>query len=76
MGFVRRLTVALLLAAAFWRLADAEDNRVRAVFVDRPPRIDGWLDDPAWQKAAVVDRFFQRDPKLGEPVSEKTEVLI
>jgi len=76
MGFVRRLTVALLLAAAFWRLADAEDNRVRAVFVDRPPRIDGWLDDPAWQKAAVVDRFFQRDPKLGEPVSEKTEFLI
>ena len=73
---MRRLAFVLLLTTVFWRRAVADDSLVRAVFVDRPPKIDGWLDDAAWQKAAVVDRFFQRDPKLGEPVSERTEFLI
>ncbi len=73
---MRRFAVALLLSTAFWQRAAAEEDLVRAILVDRPPRIDGGLDDPAWQKAALVDRFFQRDPKLGDPVSEKREFLI
>ncbi len=51
-------------------------SKVQAVCVGEPPHIDGRLDDPAWQKAAVVDKFFQREPYPGDQVSEKTEVLI
>jgi hypothetical protein len=42
------------------------------------PRIhmDGELDEPAWQQAAIIGGFTQTDPDLGKPVSEKTEVLI
>jgi hypothetical protein len=41
-----------------------------------PPRIDGRLDDDAWQTAARIDRFYQREPHLGKDVSEKTEFLV
>src|SRR5438105_15187783 len=39
-------------------------------------RMDGELDEPVWQQAAVIDGFTQTDPDLGKPVSEKTEALI
>jgi hypothetical protein len=39
-------------------------------------RVDGKLDDPAWADAVPMDRFTQRDPEEGKPVSERTEVRI
>lgn len=38
--------------------------------------IDGRLDEPDWAAATPVDRFIQRDPDEGQPVSERTEVRI
>jgi hypothetical protein len=38
------------------------------------PRIDGNLDEPAWQSAPVVDRFVQQEPQEGEPATDRTEV--
>jgi hypothetical protein len=48
---------ALCLAAAAAAAQDAEPARksVAAARVDAPPVLDGVLDDPAWQKAAVVE---------------------
>ncbi len=37
-------------------------------------RVDGHLDEAAWRAATPADRFTQREPKEGEPVSERTEV--
>ena len=37
------------------------------------PKIDGLLDDPVWQKAAVIEDFYQVAPTLSLP-SEKTKV--
>ncbi|HEX7077604.1 MAG TPA: DUF5916 domain-containing protein [Candidatus Eisenbacteria bacterium] len=39
-------------------------------------RIDGRLDEPAWQAATPVTDFTQRDPEEGKPASEKTEVRV
>jgi hypothetical protein len=39
-------------------------------------RVDGKLDDAAWAAAVPVDRFTQRDPDEGKPVSERTEVRV
>jgi hypothetical protein len=36
--------------------------------------VDGHLDEAAWDAAPVVDRFTQRQPKEGEPATERTEV--
>src|SRR5688500_7797566 len=39
-------------------------------------RVDGRLDDAAWQAAAPVTTFTQRDPEEGRPVSQPTEARI
>ncbi len=40
------------------------------------PRIDGILDEEAWEKAAVADGFVQQRPYSGEAASEATVVRI
>src|SRR5437899_2355298 len=49
---------------------------VTAVRIDRPPTIDGRLDDPVWALAPPVTLFLQTDPEEGKPVSEATEVRV
>ncbi len=55
--------------------ADA-DYQVAAQSTPLPPRIDGLLDDPAWQQATPLTRFTQSIPNEGEPVTERTEVRV
>lgn len=49
---------------------------VQAVRAQSAIRLDGVLDESDWSRASVVTELRQRDPLLGEPVSEPTEVLI
>jgi hypothetical protein len=46
---------------------------IKAVFTDTPPIIDGKVNENEWKKAAVINELYQREPRTGEPVSEKTE---
>lgn len=48
----------------------------KASRVDRPPKLDGTLDDPAWQQADPISNFLQREPFEGQAPTEKTEVRI
>jgi uncharacterized protein DUF5916/cellulose/xylan binding protein with CBM9 domain len=48
----------------------------RASRVDRPPKLDGTLDDPAWQQGSPIANFLQREPFEGQAPTEKTEVRI
>lgn len=43
---------------------------------EKPPVIDGKLDDPVWQTAAVLKDFYQIQPGDNVPPSRPTEVLI
>lgn len=43
---------------------------------DKPPAIDGKLDEEVWQKAAVLKDFYQIQPGDNTPPSKPTEVLI
>ena len=47
-----------------------------AVRVDRAPHLDGTLNDPLWQSATPITDFRQREPREGDPATEKTEVWI
>src|SRR5206468_11871593 len=49
---------------------------VTAVRADRPPTVDGRLDDAAWAQATPVRDLLQSVPDEGRPVSESTEVRI
>ncbi|MCK5102005.1 MAG: carbohydrate binding family 9 domain-containing protein, partial [Cyclobacteriaceae bacterium] len=51
-------------------------NEIKGVRIDEPPKIDGYLDDPAWKLASVVTEFYQREPDNGQPITEKTEVYV
>lgn len=37
-------------------------------------RVDGRLDDAAWARAVFLNDFRQRDPNIGAPASDRTEV--
>jgi hypothetical protein len=50
--------------------------RVTPARVDRPPRIDGVLDDEAWQVAAHITEFTQQAPLDGAPATEETDVYV
>ena len=49
---------------------------VRPPRIRSTPTIDGRLDDLAWQNAAVITNFVQRQPLDGAPATEATEVYI
>ena len=51
-------------------------GRLKAVFIDTPPKMDGYVLQGEWANAAVVDAFQQREPDTGAPISEKTVVYI
>src|SRR5690349_21362365 len=40
------------------------------------PRVDGLLDDAAWQTAPVITGFIQHDPNEGQAGTERTEARI
>src|SRR5215467_3845307 len=78
----RFLAASVLLAlGAGFRCASAQTppsgSRIAtATRVERPPRLDGTLDDPLWAAAAVISDFRQREPLETLPGTEKTEVRI
>jgi hypothetical protein len=48
----------------------------QAIRVEHPPKLDGTLDDSAWQMTTPITTFLQREPFEGQPPTEKTEVRI
>ncbi len=46
------------------------------VRTDRPPTIDGHLDDAVWADATLLTGFVQRRPLDGAPASERTEIRV
>ncbi len=51
-------------------------NPVNVPKFEKPPVIDGKLDDSVWQGAAVLKDFYQIDPGDNLPPSKPTEVLL
>jgi hypothetical protein len=64
------VTAFVIIASASVLLAQPE---IKAVFTTTPPVIDGLVDEDVWNSAPLINEFFQREPREGEPASEKTE---
>lgn len=69
------LAIACTFATASL-LASTERPTFTAVRAETSPVIDGRLDEPIWEKAQPIEGFTQREPKEGEPATEKTTVWI
>ena len=48
--------------------------QINPTYTEESIRLDGRLDESAWQNAQVIDDFTQRELTEGAPASEKTEV--
>ena len=69
----------LALALPAWALDPGSLPRPTALRLaagDAPPVIDGRLDDPAWQRAPVYDRFVQYLPVDKQPARWRTTVQV
>lgn len=67
------LSVSLLLCCY---LCLSQQKTIGAHRVTASPRIDGNLDDTAWQNAPVVTEFIQNFPNPGKGATVKTEVRV
>jgi len=65
------LVTALLGVVAFGRAAE-----VAAVRVNKGPKIDGVLSDPAWQSAVPFQDFRMVEPDPGQTPTEKTVLMV
>ena len=54
----------------------APAKAVRALTTADPIRVDGALNEPAWQQADVISDFVQQEPQVGQPITERTEVRV
>jgi hypothetical protein len=77
------LPILALSAAAILAAAQASPSgdvgslpRTRIVRTEEPIAIDGHLEEPSWEDAAVLREFAQVEPHPGEPGSESTEILL
>lgn len=66
--------VAMLMAAE--SRAQIERKTTSAKRIHSEMKIDGVLDEEAWQGAEVATGFIQIDPVPGDPASQKTEVRV
>src|SRR5688500_9096002 len=79
--FVRPLLLCSILAITAasttyaQTTADSLRRAIEARRTDAPIRVDGVLDDAAWQRAGA-GAFRQFDPKSGMPATHPTEVWI
>jgi hypothetical protein len=69
------LLVLLLLLQMSAQAGDSE-REIRATRVDKPPIVDGKLDDVVWLLAEPAKDFTQLDPVEGAPASERTEIRV
>jgi hypothetical protein len=54
----------------------ADKPSARAAKVAAGIKVDGVLDDPAWQQATPIGPLTQREPDQGAPATEATEVRV
>ncbi len=51
-------------------------NNIQAVYVNKAPVMDGNLNDSVWQFIPRIDNFTQRELRMNEPATERTQVAI
>ena len=51
-------------------------DRIEIYPSQAPITLDGLLTEPCWQEVPAVSDFRQRDPREGEPATERTEIRV
>lgn len=72
----RFFIAAGLAAVAFFADRPAVAVRLEARAIAEPVTVDGILNDPVWSGVPAASGFVQREPAVGAPATEDTEVLV
>ena len=72
--------IPLILLFFFTTIIYSQDTKkeIQAVRISKAPKIDGKLDDSAWQKSNIASDLVMYEPGSGdaEPDDQKTEIKI
>ncbi len=71
---IRCFFVCLVLLFCTPGLIHAQPQ-IKATFTDTVPDLDGYVREGIWNKASLINELIQREPRTGEPGTEKTEFL-
>ncbi len=66
----------VLIISKFLRGVPSAEFEITAFKVLSPIRVDGILDEQEWELAQGISDFTQREPKEGDPATERTEVAV
>lgn len=69
-------TIARCVIVLFLTLNLNAQPVAEAIFVEKGPKLDGMIDDNAWENCQAIKEFIQVEPDLGQPVTEKTIAYI
>ena len=70
------ISLVLVAGTAAGQVPGASDKRVAAIRTDERPELDGRLDEPLWQSAAVVSDFHEVSPNEFDLPSEETRFYV
>jgi len=71
---MRAALVAVFLITIGCCFGSDQTREVRAVRVEKGPKIDGLVEEQVWQSAVPATDFVQQDPDFGAPATARTEV--
>ena len=71
---MKQYLITLVILFIIIELSQAQQT-IKAIRIDTPPTIDGYVNEPVWDEAFAVEEFYQREPYEGQPVSKKTIFL-
>ena len=67
--------IYLTLLCSTFNVSHAQE-RIQLHSCPGPITLDGLLTEACWEKSPVISDFRQRDPREGEPATEKTEIRV
>jgi hypothetical protein len=72
------LLITIFLPVSGYSINSQQDEKkkIEALRISVPPKIDGSLNDPAWNSASPAIDFVQYTPYNGKPANQKTEVRV
>lgn len=73
---MKRKLLLLSCLTLICTLTFSQEKSLKAFKISQAPKIDGSLEDDAWQNAPVVTDFIQNSPNVGNPSTQKTEVRV
>ncbi|NOZ46291.1 MAG: carbohydrate binding family 9 domain-containing protein [Chlorobi bacterium] len=72
----KRILIVLYIFSFSTLFAQNSDRNIEIYRIQKPPKIDGYLNEKVWQNTALADGFIQFEPYNGKSPSRETLVKI